>query len=228
MRPDTIRNIIIGLLLGAIVAFAGHYYAMHDPGSKKDSTLAYLLGISVAIFTYLFLAKRALERLNKEKSLNILAEQIQQQEPSYYDHEFCFNRLKKGFSLFIFIVFLGAGIYFICIGRLIMGGLLILPFSFILPSALKDFKDKTPQIRIADSGIWTKDNGFTPWEKIRSIHIRRDRSGKSETAKLDIFRADNDSKNADETIQIDEIKQWKDIGVLLESMGKTAVSNDYH
>lgn len=155
-----------------------------------------------------------------------LAAEIQE-SPSYYDHEFYFNPLKKAFNLFLYIMVLAGAGYLIWQGMYIYAGLLVVPFAFLLPIAIKEFRDKEPQIKIAEKGIWLKDSGFNPWGKIQKIHIRKDRSGKSEVAKLEIFLLHAESKNADLSVEINELKQWKDIGIILQSMGKTEVENDY-
>jgi hypothetical protein len=226
MRSKPGRFFLNSLLLGIAVAIAGHYYIIQYPQSKDSIVFAYILGLSVMIFSFLFQLRSYATRLREDRSLEKIAAEIQQ-APSYYEHDFYFNRLKKGFELFFFTLLLAGAIYFIWAGRYIMAGILIVPFSFIFPTALKEFNDRTPQLRIAENGIWLKDFGFTPWEKIQKIYIRKDRSGRSEVARLEILLLNSESKAAVSFAEINDLKQWRSIGTILQTMGKTEVESDY-
>ena len=228
MRLNIKKFFVISILAGVAVGFAGHYYAMHDPKSNKDVILAYVLGLSVSVFCFFYLVKLSVARLKKESSPSqSLAEEIQQADPAYYDHEFYFNHLIKGIYLVLYVAMLSGGLYIMWTGRLIIAGLLIVPASFLVPFSYKEFMDKGPQIRIAATGIWIKDFGYKPWEAVQRIYLRKYKSGKSVVAKLQVYLLHSNDDSPDCSIGLTDIKHWKEIKNIMPLYPQVKFESDY-
>lgn len=239
----TINQYGVSLLVAVTVAAAGHYYATHHPPSHNDAIMAYFVGLTSGFSTYLALRKKYLDKHitdlieNADTSTHSLITKTETErlyhknlgnfsEPIFYDHDFYYSRLKKAINLLLFMGMLGAAIYFAWLKRFIVAAMVAVPFSFIIRSSFNEFLDKEPQVRIAEKGIWVKDFGFKPWEVIQKINIKKNKSGKNERTDLEIFLQGNEIEHPDSITAIDEIKNWKDISMILLSLNKVEVNDE--
>lgn len=214
------NSIFLSTIIGAVVAVGGHCYSSYHAPSNRDVVLSYFLGVLVAVFASVFIFKRSTPGANDSE-----VHHGSYVEPPFYEHDFYFNTWGKGFDLVLFIGMSLVGVWFAWEGRYIPAAFLLLITGFILKDAIREFIDRSPQLRIAQGGIWLKGFGYHPWDDIRKIDLHNEQIGKNEVPTLDIYLKKSDDGVADFSLEIKGLSKWKEIGGLLKKIAKTKVKN---
>lgn len=238
------RAILTGLFVAACIAAAGHFYALHHQPSRRDIPMAYLLGLLSGFLLYSTIMSKYLPLGNGKyiKAATLLPEGDDEnntvyQEPAFYEHEFFFNWWIKLLNLSLFSLLLVIAVFYAIKGRYIPAGLLLCVFGFVIGSALKEFLDRKPQIRIAKAGIWLKGYGYYPWAAIKKVATGKNKTEKNSYVKLKVFlnkTKENDEEDEDYEdeymfpieIRLDEIKGWKEISSVLQNLSKAPFENN--
>jgi hypothetical protein len=228
----TILRYLLSLLIGIAVALAARYYALHSEKSKTDPGAAWSLGVLTAVFFYVFVSTKLIPLIPLNASIK---KELQKEEeenkrlypaPAAYDHDFYHSGSAKALMLFILLAGMAAVIYIAFLGRYLVAATIALPVGVLLPSATREFFDKSPQVRISDTGIFIKGFGFRPWWAVKKIDLVKESSGRMERPMLKLYLAKNDPDYPAVNTALGEIKNWKAIGPLLQSMNKVTINNE--
>jgi len=112
-----------------------------------------------------------------------------QKEPVDYEEEYYYIKKRSTPAVVLGFLFIGIGIYTkwndektVHIPLVtIVGGL------FFLYAGFRGLQDKSPQLKMAKQGIWTKRRGFTDWNDIFKTRVTEVTDGRSSQTFLDIY-----------------------------------------
>ena len=109
-------------------------------------------------------------------------------EPAVYDQEFFYSQKAKLTFLIMGMIFLGVNTFII-----IKLHLVIFPFVMSIVAVIfiikgvKELKDKSAKLKVAQKGIWTKKLGFVAWQDVAKTEIKIEKSRDSTQQILDIY-----------------------------------------
>ena len=132
-------------------------------------------------------------------------------EPLSYVSEFYYSIVSKFLSVAIGILIIAGGIYFFSKTSIIFPALLIAGGIFILYSGLKELRDTSPKIKLAESGLWTKQLGFKPWTTISKTEIKTERGYRTTQIYLEIYLRDSKNNYPNQRLLLNDIKNYKKI-----------------
>jgi hypothetical protein len=132
-------------------------------------------------------------------------------EPAQYEEEYFYaKKINKGTAI-SGLILIGLGIFI----RLNVEKSLLVPLMtigggiFFFYSGFRGLQDKSPQLKLASEGLWTKKLGFVGWDDIAKTEVMDGTNGTAENIFLDIYLKGNglrENKLPDERLDLTNIE----------------------
>jgi cytochrome c biogenesis protein CcdA len=114
-------------------------------------------------------------------------------EPIYYEAEFYFSTVLKILFIIFGLAFVACGGYIYTNSNIIRRILLMVAGIYFLGFGLKEVISKSPKLKIAKEGLWTRKLGFMPWEIIEKAEVITEKTRRSSRTYLEIHLTDSDT-----------------------------------
>ena len=173
-----------GCAAGLVYTASGHHYL-----ANQDITMGYLLSANLAIITYTY-NRRYWLKMPGRGFYNIKGLQYGKfaSEPAEYDEVFFESKNDKWTGILIGILVFLAGGYLLS-----KGGFVLVPGSMMLTSVyliymnIKKLRDKSPHLKLAKQGLWTKKLGFVEWKNVVKADVIEEDKKNNNSLYLDIY-----------------------------------------
>jgi hypothetical protein len=181
--PIAVAIAICGLIY---LATSAHYL------TKNDAAYGYMSSLTAGTILFAYSRKNWLKMpdgtYHNIKGVSQTTK-INTNEPTEYEVEYFPSKKQKITSVLIGTVLIGFGVW----AGLKNTKTILVPIGmaatgvFITYMAVKSLLDKSPKLKLATTGIWTKKLGFVNYNDLIKAQIIEDTSGKSPQTILEIF-----------------------------------------
>jgi hypothetical protein len=138
-------------------------------------------------------------------------------EPPYYEAAFYFSTAIKIFLVIFGLAGICINFYFYPVADIMRSVLWIIGSVFSLGFGIKEIINKSPKLKIAKEGLWTKKLGFMPWETIEKAGVTTEKNWRSSNTYLEIYLSDSDTK-PQQKLWLDYIRGYKKIQPLIDKL----------
>lgn len=193
-----------------------------------DTLFTYLISIGIGLFLHLKNRFKwfpmpdgsyiQLDDLRDNSIPELDSKKSQMSEPSTYVAEFPYMVSIKIISIIIGLLLIGMGIFIISKSSIIMPTILISGGIFLVYSGYNDLNDTEAKLKLAKTGLWTKELGFVPWSSIKKTTIKIDKGIRFSTTYLEIYLRENDINFPDQRLSINDLKDNEKIKSLLDEL----------
>ncbi len=102
-------------------------------------------------------------------------------EPAKYDEMFYYSTGKSFLYMFLAVPSFGLGFLILPVGAF-----LIITAIFLFYMGYRQWSDKSPILKLASEGLWTRELGFKPWSAIESAKVQSRSGSKTFSVWLEI------------------------------------------
>jgi hypothetical protein len=193
-----------------------------------DKIFGYLIGISLGIalyfrnrFKWLPLPDDSYINMDELSDGNVISDNSKgyyAAEPSTYVAEFSYLISSKILSIISGLVMICAGLYILSSTSVILPLLVVAGGFFVSYTGYKEFRDSSPKLKVAKSGLWTKELGFRTWSSILKTELKVESSGRYSTTYLEIYLKDNEIDYPDQRLPINDLKNSKIIKQTIDEL----------
>ncbi|MFL9483511.1 hypothetical protein ACI6Q2_12095 [Chitinophagaceae bacterium LWZ2-11] len=217
--PITAALIVCGLIY---LAYDNNYI------DRQNAIMGYFLSSNIFFYSFLFGKRNWLKMpdgsyyyVKGMASANI----VNTKEPIEYEIEYHYSKKEKAGTILMGLLVIGVGIFIAVKGQkaLIISFVAILFGAFFTYKGITELVDKTPRLKLAKEGLWTKKLGFIDWDNIIKTLIVEDKSGRTPTTILEIYVKGTvfaEANAPDERLNLNDIEGKEYVEMVIDSVIK--------
>lgn len=218
------------ILLGLAIWGLLYFLILHFGLDKNDRFADFIISISAAMVLYfrnttqwLPLSPGSYVHIKELGPDETEAEPSQQRyfnEPTHYEAAFYYSTVTKIILLAMGLIMGAFGVYMIRKTSVFFPLLIVAGGIFLFYSGLKEIIYRSPKLKLAKEGLWTKKLGFRPWTSIRKTTIVKEKSSRFTNIYLEIYSKDRGSDYPAERLEINELNNLDKIKPMIDELFK--------